>query len=123
MMKRLFFVATALLATLPAFGATCKISEYRIIARDGQNRVVMIANEPAITTQSVTYTVTTQSSAFQDNTAFIRIICDAKAHFVFGTNPTATASSPYVAADTPEYFGLPQGNPEDYVVAFYDGSS
>jgi hypothetical protein len=71
----------------------------------------------------VTYTTSTQSAAFGLNPRikFIRVICDAKAHFVVGTNPTATANSPYVAADVAEYFGLALGG--TWKIAFYDGSS
>ena len=122
-MKRIFLAAALLLLSIPSLAATCKISEYVVIVTDPEGRWVPVAEEPALTTQTVTYTTSTQSAAFNASprTRFVRIVCDAKAHLVFGTNPTATANSPYVAADTPEYFGLALGG--TWKVAFYDGSS
>ncbi len=122
-MKRILFAILLGLFAAPSFAATCFISEYTNIIRDGRNYIVPVAQEPAVTIQTVTYTTTTQSAAFDSTTKLIRIVCDAKAHFEFGTNPTATASDPYLAADTPEYFGVDSDNPEDYEVAFYDGTS
>ena len=103
----------------PAFGATCKINEYAELMVDASGRTVMVAKEPAIATQEVTYTTTVASSAFNAATKFVRIVCDAKAHFEFGSAPTATASDSYYPADTPEYKGVDAGDK----VAFYDGSS
>ncbi len=120
-MKRPLLALVALLFTLPAFGATCKISEYTLLVEDDAGRIVSAAREPAIATQSVTYTTSAQSVAFNSRTDFIRIVCDAKAHFKFGANPTATATDPYVPADIAEYFGIPDSG--TWEVAFYDGSS
>lgn len=114
-MKRL--IPILLLLTSPSWAATCKISEYSQVV-DGNTPA---ANEPALTTQSVTYTTSSQSSALSSGTKFVRIVCDAKAHFVFGTNPTADGDDPYLSADIPEYFGIfPHAT---YKIAFYDGSS
>ena len=93
--------------------ATALIAEYETMAGS-----VPCAQEPATATQSVTYTTATASSAFNAKTKFVRIIADAKVHFAFG-GAAATASSPYIAADTPEYFGVDKG----ITVSFYDGSS
>jgi hypothetical protein len=119
-MKKLFAIALSL-AALPSYAATCKISEYSNMAVDEGGRVVPVAQEPAVAVQEVTYTTSAQSSAFNASTRFIRIVCDAKAHFEFGTNPTAAATDPYLAPDAPEYFAVPRGSA--YEVAFYDGSS
>jgi len=119
-MNKLLAVLLCMVA-LPAFGATCKISEYSQQIEDDSGEVTPVAREPAVTVQTVTYTTTTQSTAFNNSTHFVRIVCDAKAHFEFGTNPTATANDPYVAADTVEYFGVTPG--ASIEVAFYDGSS
>lgn len=105
----------------PAFGATCKILEFDRVRMDASGNIVPVAdfsdvnNQP--TEQNVTYTTATSSSAFQPNTRFIRIVCDAKAHFEF--NGTATASDSYFPADTPEYLGVAGGQ----TVSLYDGSS
>lgn len=112
---------TVLLFAMPSWAATCKISEYREMPDDDNGEVTPVAQEPAVTVQTVTYTTTTQSTAFNNSTHFVRIVCDAKAHFEFGTNPTATANDPYVPADAPEYFGVTPG--QSIEVAFYDGSS
>ncbi|MCP5008962.1 MAG: hypothetical protein GY942_03175 [Aestuariibacter sp.] len=99
--------------------ATCKISEYRDAAKDNSLDDIPAAQEPAVETQNITYTTSTASAAFHSKTRFIRIIADAKAHFVVGDTPTATATDPYVVADTVEYFGIKPGQK----IAFYDGSS
>ena len=104
---------------LPAFGATCKISEYVRLVSDPAGRDVPVAQEPAPVEQNITYTTTTASAAFNAATRFVRIVCDAKAHFKVAAAPTATATSPYLPADTPEYFGVIAGQK----IAFYDGSS
>ena len=119
-MKILLLVVLALFA-MPAWSATCKISEYESLIVDNNGRWVPVAQEPAILVQNVTYTTSTQSTAFNSRTRFVRIVCDAKAHFEFGTSPSATASDPYLSADTPEYFGVTRGSSLE--VAFYDGTS
>lgn len=121
-MKRTILALLLLLGLSEAFGATCKISEYRALAQDATGREIQVALEPPITTQTVTYTTSAQSSAFNAATRFIRVVCDAKAHFVISTAGTnATSSSPYVAADSPEYFGVQAG--AALIIDFYDGSS
>ena len=120
-MKRLIFVLLLLFVGAQAFAATCKISEYVSLVRDSSGQVVPVAKEPGVTDQSVTYTTSTASAALNESTEFVRIVCDAKAHYQFGSAPTATASDPYVAADTPEYFGVLDTGTRK--VAFYDGTS
>ena len=100
--------------------AKAHISEYQNLTTDESGRVVAVPAEPAVV-QDVDYTTSTASAALAAGTRFVRIVCDAKAHFQFALAPTATADDPYVAADSPEYFGVPKG--ADYKVAFYDGSS
>ena len=119
-MKRLA-VLIVLLFAIPAFGATCKISEYGYVVQDSSGRIVPVAAEPPLTTQTVTYTTSTASNAFNAQTRFIRVVCDAKAHFVVAASPTATANSPYVPANAPEYFGIAFN--VSMKIAFYDGTS
>lgn len=116
------------LAPSLAWSATCKISEYANLPRDPSSAVIPVAPEPALATQSVTYTSSTQSSAFNILTRYVRIVCDAKAHFVFAENGTATATDPYLPADTVEYFGIRRSDSDgdgdqDLEVAFYDGTT
>lgn len=119
-MKHLL-IALALLVATPSWAATCKISEYERLVVDEAGRIVPVALEPAVTTQNVSYTSSTASAALNAETRFVRIVCDAKAHFVFGAAPTATATAPFLAADSPEYFGVARGS--SLKVAFYDGQT
>lgn len=100
--------------------AKAHISEYKNLVADESGRSVQAPLEPA-TTQVVTYTTNVASAAFQDETRFVGIIADAKAHFKFALVPTADADDPYVAQDVAQYFAVPKG--ASYKVAFYDGSS
>ena len=101
--------------------ATAKISEYANLAQDQSGKVVPVAGEPAIAVQEVTYTSTTASAAFNEQTRFVRIIADAKAHYEFALVPTAAATDAYLPIDTPEYFGVPLN--VGMKVAFYDGTT
>jgi len=109
-----------LLLSAQSLAATCKISEYSNMLVDESSRVVPVALEPSVR-QAVTYTATSgQSAAFATATRFVRIICDAKAHFRFSTAGTdAVATDPYLPADTAEYFGVPPGGA--YIVDFNTG--
>lgn len=99
--------------------ASMYIQEYRDIAKDEAGFVVQAGKEPAIATQKVTYTSSTASAAFHQDTRFVRITCDAEAHLAFGVAPTATANSMNMQADTPEFFGVVGGQK----VAAYDGTT
>ncbi len=103
----------------PAFAATCKISEYTDLSIDRAGRTIPVASEPSRVSQSVTFTTSTASATFNSATKFIRVICDAKAHFKIGPNPVSTATSPYLAADSAEYFGVRR----NLKISFYDGVS
>ncbi len=95
------------------------ISEYRKIKQDESGAFVPVAVEPPLTTQQITFSTSAASSAFNESTRFIRVICDAKAHFKFDAAPTAIATDPYMPPDTEQHFGVSAGGK----VAFYDGSS
>lgn len=95
--------------------AIAYISEYKNLVTDESGRVIMVPAEPAVTTQVVTFTTTVASAAFAASTRFVRIVSDTKGHFLFGLAPTALATSPYMAADMPEFFGVPRG--KSYKVA------
>ena len=99
--------------------ATLHIAEFTAMPTDANGSVLQIGKMPPLTTQVVTYTTTTQSAAFNSQTRFIRVIASAAAHLVFGSNPTATATAPWVAASTAEFFAV---TPSQKVAA-YDGSS
>lgn len=98
--------------------AQARIQEYQELARDAEGNLVQAGHEPAVTSQSFSYTTATNSSAFSGTTRFIRFIADADAHLDFSES-AATVSSMLVKANTPEYFGVRPGD----VVSVYDGVS
>jgi hypothetical protein len=88
--------------------ATLYISEYKDMpVTIGQ--FLPVAQEPAITTQTVAITTTTQSAAFNTNTRFIRVHVDAICSIKFGASPTAVTTDARMAANTTEYFGVIAG--------------
>ena len=99
--------------------AKAYISEYGEMPRDASGDTVPVPSEPAIATQSVTFTTTNPSAAFNSKTKYIRVVADAKAHFRVSKAPKAVVGDPYLPAHVPEYFGVRQG----HKIAFYDGSS
>lgn len=67
---------------------------------------------PAIelgTGQKVAYTGTagTITNAITPGVSIVRVVCTSAAYVKIGVNPTATTSDVYVAADSPEYFMVP----------------
>jgi hypothetical protein len=102
--------------------ATLHVTEYAALAEDQQGHMMAVAAEPAVASQTVTYTTTTQSSAFNPGTRYVYLQSDgAKAYVSFGTNPTATVGSNLIVADDGRFFGVPAG--ASFIVAVYDGSS
>lgn len=71
--------------------AILSIREYSHLAEDHRGNVVPVGMEPAVAGQSVTFTTTTQSAAFNASTRFVQLEVDANAYLDFGTNPTAVA--------------------------------
>jgi hypothetical protein len=84
------------------------ITEYEDMAIAGG--FVPAGQEPAVTTQNVTFTTATQSAAFKNSTRFIRVVASAACHLAFGTNPTATTDTTRLAAGAAEYFGVKGGH-------------
>jgi len=99
--------------------ATAYIAEFRDLAYDQHGHPVPVGSCPPLAEQVVTFTASTQSTAFHSDTRFVRISADANCNLAFGSAPTATASNMEMQADTPEYFGV---NGKDKV-AIYDGTS
>lgn len=90
--------------------ATLYISEYAFQAVTGGYSIAA-AFEPAIATQTVSIGgSTTQSSAFNANTRFVRLHTDAICSVAFGSNPTATTSKMRMAANQTEYFAVNAGD-------------
>ena len=99
--------------------ATCIITEFNTIASGAPGYMAQLAMEPAVTTQTVTYTTATQSSAFNALTRLVKLHPSANCRVVFGTNPTAVATSEFLIANTDHWRGVFPG----HKVSVYDGSS
>ncbi len=94
------------------------ITEYENVLQI--NGVSPIALEPALATQVVSYSTSTQSAAFNARTRFVRLHTDAICSIEFGTNPTATTSTRRMAAGQTEYFAVPPN--ASYEVAAIDNT-
>jgi hypothetical protein len=71
-------------------------------------RVGQMPLEPPLAEQAVSFGASTQSSAFNSKTRFVRLHTDTNCFLVFGTNPTAvTSTSGRLAANQTEYRGVP----------------
>lgn len=76
--------------------------------------------QPPVAEQTVTFTTTTQSSAFNTSTNLVRIQPTGICSISFGTNPTATTSKMRMTAGSEAYFVVPQG--QSYKVAAVDNT-
>lgn len=86
------------------------ITEYARQGRDASGYQMVVADEPAIANQTVAITAgSVQSNAFNALTRFVRVSTDAVCSIEFGTNPTATATTRRMPANTTEYFAVPLG--------------
>jgi hypothetical protein len=85
------------------------ISEYTApgVAR---GLVIQIGQESSFDSVTTDFTsAAVQSGAFQSSTNLVRLWCNVQCSVLFGTNPTATNANKPLAALTPEYFAVPQG--------------
>lgn len=91
--------------------AVLYISEYATAGAVGLGgNVIQAAQEPPIAEQTVAISGSSaQSSAFQNNTTFIRVHTDAICSVLVGSNPTATATKKRLAANQTEYFAVVPG--------------
>lgn len=85
--------------------ASLRITEYEKMVEVSGGFRVAAGEEPAIAVQTVTFTTSTPSAAFNVRTKFVRIHTDAICSVVFGTNPTAVAGTRLTVGQT-EYFGV-----------------
>jgi hypothetical protein len=72
--------------------ATLWVTEYGEPATP-RGVVLPIAKEPRVANQAVTFTTSTQSSAFNAETRYVRIVASVDCHLEFGSSPTATTST------------------------------
>ena len=94
--------------------AKAYISEYDVMPVLA-GRAVPTGMEPAVAEQAVTFTTTTQSAAFNARTKFIRVHVDSICSYEFGANPTATVTTPRMAANSTEFFGVVAGQKVAFV--------
>jgi hypothetical protein len=86
------------------------ITMFRETCTDGLNNRVPTGEFPSLGTLQVTASgASTQSAATSDVCYFVRIHTDAAVRLDIGVNPTAAATSPRLAANATEYFGLRPG--------------
>jgi hypothetical protein len=85
------------------------VTEFSELPLDAKLAAPQMPMTPEVTTQSVTFTTSTQSAAFSAATRFVRIVADANCHVAFGANPTASTSSMRLTADASEFFGVVPG--------------
>lgn len=95
--------------------ALARISEYGGYAH--MNGISRAPAEPALAIQAVTFTTSTQSSAFGSNTRLVRVAVDGKAHYLVGTDPTATTDHMLIHANTTIEFAVQPGHKIALVVA------
>lgn len=101
--------------------ATLYITEYSRQGRDASGFQMVVADEPPAANQTVAIGGTSaQSSAFNANTKFVRIHTDTTCSIEFGTNPTASATTRRLPANSTEYFSVPLG--ASYKVAVISNS-
>lgn len=88
--------------------ATMYVTEYADFPH--MPNAIVMANEPG-TDQVVTYTGTAGSStAFLNNTRYVRVHVDGIASIKFGTAPTAVANTnKRLTAGQTEYYSVPMG--------------
>ena len=101
--------------------ASLYITEYERMARDQDGNVMQCGEEPAVTSQKVTYTTSAASAALNKRTCLVRLKADADFHLKVGTAPAATASHPHYEANVEYFIGVRPGT--DMKIAAYDGSS
>lgn len=77
-----------------------------------------IAQMPPIAEQTVTFTTTTQSSAFNVATRYICVQNPTICSISIGSNPTATTSTMRLPAESLIYFGVNAGDK----IAFVDNT-
>ncbi len=103
--------------------ATFRFWEYSGLAKDSNNYLVpVIEAATLVTSQNITYTTSTASSAFNANTTIVRLKNPSSGSTVYwavGKSPTATAASEFIEAGETIDIGVEAGDK----IAFYDGTS
>jgi len=86
------------------------VTEFSTLGTTPWNQTVQQALQPPAAEQAITYSTSTQSAAFKNNTNFVRLNTDSICSIAFGINPTAVASTnARMSAGSTEYFAVPVG--------------
>jgi hypothetical protein len=85
------------------------VTEYQALADDARDLPMPIPGEPSVADQTVTFTTSTASNAFNELTTYVRVLSDADAHVKFGETPVATTSHQWIAANTEYFRAVKQG--------------
>lgn len=83
------------------------ITEYQ--SAKGLSNELMQVPYKIVNEQTVTFTTSTQSTAFVTGANMIRIHADAACHYTIGSNPTATTDSIPLNATTTDFHGVDEG--------------
>ena len=97
--------------------ATLVVEEFSYPGTYKSGQVILIAKQPSLTVQTISYSTETKSSPFSLDTKCVRIQSDSQFHYSFGVNPTATTNDPWVPADNWEYFLVRAGHVISVVVS------
>lgn len=89
--------------------ATLYIAEYATLPLMSGGQA-MIAPEPAVTTQTVTYSTSVQSAAFSAQTRYIAVTSPGIWSYTVDANPTATTSHFRVPADQILFMAVTPGH-------------
>ena len=87
--------------------ATLYLEEYTGISGSQTDGSPQAAIQPSVATQTVAIAgSSTQSNPFNSKTNLVRITSDAVCSYLFGSNPTATATTPRLGIGVAEYFSV-----------------
>lgn len=89
--------------------ATLYITEFTQQGQDDRRLTMQMSLEPPLANQTVAIGGgSVQSAALNAKTSYVRVHCDAICSIEFGTNPTAATTTRRLAANSTEYFAVPQ---------------
>ena len=95
---------------------TLYITEFSGIQPDPYSGSVVAAAVPSVADQTVAIGASsTQSAVLNAATRLIRVVSDVNCFTKIGVNPTASAETLRLVADSPEYFAVPAKS--DYKIA------
>lgn len=86
------------------------ITEFQSVGPSNSAVNAQIPRHPPVAVQvPIVLGASTKSAAFNSETTFVRLRCDAICHYVVGVDPTATTNDTPLDPNNPEYIGVPAG--------------